>query len=65
MSEHYIDFRDVCKTFDYPVLVDVNFHVDAGQTLDIGSLDLVICPQPATAAAADDQPSGDFQQDPN
>ena len=35
MSEHYIDFRNVCKTFDYPVLVDVNFHVDAGQTLAI------------------------------
>ena len=35
MSEHYIDFRNVCKTFDYPVLVDVNFYVDAGQTLAI------------------------------
>ncbi|HEV2198245.1 MAG TPA: ATP-binding cassette domain-containing protein [Bryobacteraceae bacterium] len=35
MSEHYIEFRDVYKTFDYPVLVDVNFHVDAGQTLAI------------------------------
>jgi phospholipid/cholesterol/gamma-HCH transport system ATP-binding protein len=35
MSEHYIEFRDVCKTFDYPVLVDVNFYVDAGQTLAI------------------------------
>ncbi len=30
MSDHYIDFRNVCKTFDYPVLVDVNFYVDAG-----------------------------------
>ena len=35
MSEHYIEFRNVCKTFDYPVLVDVNFYVDAGQTLAI------------------------------
>src|SRR6202163_1025201 len=35
MSEHYIDFINVCKTFDYPVLVDVNFFVDAGQTLAI------------------------------
>src|SRR5689334_15973151 len=35
MSEHYIDFRNVCKTFDYPVLVDVSFSVDAGQTLAI------------------------------
>src|SRR3954468_16080532 len=35
MSDHYIDFRNVCKTFDYPVLVDVNFYVDAGQTLAI------------------------------
>src|SRR6201996_1699851 len=35
MSDHYIDFRNVCKTFDYPVLVDVNFFVDNGQTLAI------------------------------
>jgi len=35
MSEHYIEFRNVYKTFDYPVLVDVNFYVDAGQTLAI------------------------------
>ncbi|MEQ1946328.1 MAG: ATP-binding cassette domain-containing protein [Bryobacteraceae bacterium] len=35
MSEHYIEFRNVYKTFDYPVLADVNFHVDAGQTLAI------------------------------
>src|SRR6202049_1819651 len=33
MSEHYIEFRNVYKTFDRPVLVDVNFHVDAGETL--------------------------------
>jgi phospholipid/cholesterol/gamma-HCH transport system ATP-binding protein len=32
---HYIEFRNVYKTFDRPVLVDVNFHVDAGQTLAI------------------------------
>lgn len=37
MSEplHYIDFEHVYKTFDHPVLVDVNFHLDAGQTLAI------------------------------
>ena len=35
MSEHYIEFRNVYKTFDYPVLVDVSFHVDAGETLAI------------------------------
>ncbi len=35
MSDHYIEFRNVYKTFDYPVLVDVNFYVDAGQTLAI------------------------------
>jgi phospholipid/cholesterol/gamma-HCH transport system ATP-binding protein len=32
---HYIEFRQVCKTFDRPVLVDVNFWVDAGHTLAI------------------------------
>lgn len=32
---HYIEFRNVYKTFDHPVLVDVSFHVDAGQTLAI------------------------------
>ena len=32
---HYIEFRQVNKTFDRPVLVDVNFHVDAGKTLAI------------------------------
>ncbi len=38
MSEtfpHYIEFRHVYKTFDYPVLVDVKFHVNAGETLAI------------------------------
>jgi phospholipid/cholesterol/gamma-HCH transport system ATP-binding protein len=34
-SSHYIEFLDVYKTFDHPVLVDVNFHVDAGETLAI------------------------------
>ena len=32
---HYIEFRHVDKTFDRPILVDVNFHVDAGETLAI------------------------------
>ena len=33
--QHYIDFRHVYKTFDRPILVDVNFYVDAGETLAI------------------------------
>jgi phospholipid/cholesterol/gamma-HCH transport system ATP-binding protein len=32
---HYIEFSHVYKTFDYPVLVDVNFFLDAGETLAI------------------------------
>jgi ABC-type transporter Mla maintaining outer membrane lipid asymmetry ATPase subunit MlaF len=32
---HYIEFRDVQKTFDRPVLKDVSFWVDDGQTLAI------------------------------
>ena len=32
---HYIEFRHVYKTFDRPVLVDVNFHVNAGETIAI------------------------------
>jgi phospholipid/cholesterol/gamma-HCH transport system ATP-binding protein len=32
---HYIDFRHVYKTFDKPVLVDSNFHVDPGETVAI------------------------------
>jgi phospholipid/cholesterol/gamma-HCH transport system ATP-binding protein len=32
---HYIEFRHVYKTFDKPVLVDVNFHVNAGETVAI------------------------------
>ncbi|MGA2599299.1 MAG: ATP-binding cassette domain-containing protein [Bryobacteraceae bacterium] len=32
---HYIEFRHVYKTFDYPVLVDANFFVDAGETLAV------------------------------
>jgi phospholipid/cholesterol/gamma-HCH transport system ATP-binding protein len=32
---HYIEFRQVYKTFDRPVLVDTNFHVDVGETVAI------------------------------
>jgi phospholipid/cholesterol/gamma-HCH transport system ATP-binding protein len=32
---HYIEFRHVYKTFDKPVLVDVNFHVNPGETVAI------------------------------
>jgi phospholipid/cholesterol/gamma-HCH transport system ATP-binding protein len=32
---HYIEFRHVYKTFDTPVLDDVNFHVDSGETVAI------------------------------
>jgi phospholipid/cholesterol/gamma-HCH transport system ATP-binding protein len=32
---HYIEFRHVYKTFDHPVLVDVNFHVNPGETVAI------------------------------
>lgn len=32
---HYLEFRHVYKTFDKPVLVDVSFHLNAGQTLVI------------------------------
>ena len=32
---HYIEFRHVYKTFDYPVLVDVSFFVDSGETVAI------------------------------
>ena len=34
-SSHYIEFANVYKTFDKPVLVDVSFHVDAGETLAV------------------------------
>src|SRR5437660_10258170 len=34
-ASHYIESRHVYKTFDYPVLVDVNFFLDAGETLAI------------------------------
>src|SRR5215469_12237397 len=34
-SSHYIEFAHVYKTFDHPVLKDVNFYVDAGETLAI------------------------------
>lgn len=32
---HYIEFRHIFKTFDRPVLVDVNFHVNPGETVAI------------------------------
>ena len=32
---HYIEFRQVHKTFDRPVLVDVSFEVNAGETVAI------------------------------
>jgi len=32
---HYIEFRHVYKTFDHPVLVDVSFDVNAGETVAI------------------------------
>jgi phospholipid/cholesterol/gamma-HCH transport system ATP-binding protein len=32
---HYIEFRQVSKTFDRPVLVDCSFYVDAGETVAI------------------------------
>ncbi len=32
---HYIEFRHVYKTFDRPVLADVNFHVNPGETVAI------------------------------
>jgi phospholipid/cholesterol/gamma-HCH transport system ATP-binding protein len=34
-TPHYIEFRHVHKTFDQPVLVDVSFHVDPGETVAI------------------------------
>ena len=32
---HYLEFRNVSKAFDHPVLKNVSFHVDPGQTLAI------------------------------
>src|SRR5229473_3114511 len=32
---HYIEFRHIYKTFDHPVLVDCNFHVDSAETVAI------------------------------
>src|ERR1700733_6917612 len=34
-SSHYIEFAHVYKTFDKPVLDDVSFYLDAGETLAI------------------------------
>lgn len=33
--DHYIEFRHVNKTFDRPVLVDCNFHVDPRETVAV------------------------------
>ena len=33
--DHYIEFRQVNKTFDTPVLIDVSFEVNAGETVAI------------------------------
>src|SRR5947209_13001683 len=35
IRSHYIEFRNVSKSFDRPVLVDVSFYVDSGKTLAI------------------------------
>lgn len=35
VESHYIEFCDVSKSFSRPVLKDVSFHVDAGETLAI------------------------------
>lgn len=32
---HYIEFRQVYKSFDRPVLIDTNFHVNGGETVAI------------------------------
>lgn len=32
---HYIEFRHVSKAFDRPILKDINFYVDSGQTLAV------------------------------
>jgi phospholipid/cholesterol/gamma-HCH transport system ATP-binding protein len=32
---HYIEFRNIYKSFDKPVLIDSNFHVDSGETVAI------------------------------
>src|SRR5438046_1275408 len=32
---HYIEFRHVSKTFDRPILVDCNFHINPGETVAI------------------------------
>lgn len=34
-SKHYIEFRNVNKAFDRPILVDVSFHLDVGRCLAI------------------------------
>jgi phospholipid/cholesterol/gamma-HCH transport system ATP-binding protein len=32
---HYIEFRHVHKSFDRPILIDSNFHVNAGETVAV------------------------------
>lgn len=34
-NPHYIEFRGVSKEFDHPVLIDVSFYADSGQTVAI------------------------------
>jgi phospholipid/cholesterol/gamma-HCH transport system ATP-binding protein len=34
-TSHYVEFCNVYKTFDRPVLVDISFHLDPGETLAI------------------------------
>lgn len=34
-NPHYIEFRNVYKTFDKPVLVDASFHIDTGESVAI------------------------------
>ena len=34
-SPHYLEFANVYKTFDRPVLADVNFYVNPGETVAI------------------------------
>ena len=40
-----------------------NVNVQPGQTLDIGSMDLAVCPQPASPAPAQDNVPADYQHD--
>jgi hypothetical protein len=53
-----IDALDPAGSF---VTSRFNVNVQSGQTLDIGSLDLAICPQPVAPAPAPDQAPSDYQ----